>query len=284
MEYTYGPPPNKRMKDLTGMTFGKLTVLGYSHREHRPTTSSNPALVNGIARNYWVCKCSCEKETITIVCAGDLLSGHTTSCGCVRKYNLENGICHRTHGMTHTRIYSIHKGMISRCYIKSDNNYHKYGGRYPNPVTMCDKWYTPGVKGNPGFREFMIWSYNNGFYDQPPDTPNRDMLSIDRIDGTKGYCPDNCRWIPKWMQANNISSNKQIWNGTEFVTHSQFERDAGWSPGSLYGKFKQGWAYDAIIFAANNPELGMHKYNGKYYDKDGFQHLITKTYIPNIDD
>lgn len=284
MEYTYGPPPNKRMKDLTGMVFGKLKVLGYSHREYRPTTSSNPKLVNGIAKNYWVCKCSCDKNTICLVCATELLSGHTTSCGCIREYNIKNGICNKSHGLSYTRLYSVHAGMISRCYIKNDISYYKYGGRYPHPVKISDKWYTPGVKGNPGLCEFVRWSYEEGgYYDQPKDTPYRDRLSIDRIDGLKGYFPDNCRWIPIWMQASNLSSNRQIWNSSEFVTHSQFERDAGWPQGALYAKYKHGWSYDAIIFAANNPELKMHKFNGVYYDKDGFQHLIRKVHIPGID-
>ena len=31
--------------------------------------------------------------------------------------------------MTHTRLYRIYKGMISRCYYKSSQRYNSYGGR-----------------------------------------------------------------------------------------------------------------------------------------------------------
>lgn len=271
MEYNYGPPPNKKMRDLTGMKVGYLTVLGYSHFEYRPTKV-----------NFWVCECSCEKHTRFLVRASDILSGHTKSCGCLRDKINHSGF-NKTHGYSNHRLYHIYNGMCRRCYDIKDTKYNSYGGRKEHPVTVDKIWYTPGVKGNPGLLEFIRWSYDNGYYDQPKDTPYRDRLSIDRINGKKGYSPDNCQWIPIWMQASNISTNKLIWNGENFVTHSQFEREAGWSQGTLYAMYKHGWVYDAIIFAANNPELKMHKFNGKYYDKDGFQHLIKKINIPGID-
>lgn len=55
-------------KDLTGRTFGRLTVLGPAG-----SSSGKPA---------WLCRCGCGKE---IIVRGDhLRSGHTTSCGCAK--------------------------------------------------------------------------------------------------------------------------------------------------------------------------------------------------------
>lgn len=58
--------------DLTGLKFGKFTVLRYSHTNK-----------NGVAA--WVVKCDCG--TIKTIRARDLVSGHTQSCGCLRAEN-----------------------------------------------------------------------------------------------------------------------------------------------------------------------------------------------------
>lgn len=56
-----------RLIDLTGKTFGFLTVLSRD-----PSRSGT----------YWVCRCKCGK--ITTVNGKNLKRGHTTSCGCKR--------------------------------------------------------------------------------------------------------------------------------------------------------------------------------------------------------
>ncbi len=61
------------LKDLTGKTFDRLTVL------HRDTSRS------GV---YWICKCDCKREVS--VKAYNLTSGNTKSCGC-----LNNELIHK---------------------------------------------------------------------------------------------------------------------------------------------------------------------------------------------
>ena len=58
-----------RVKDMTGMKFGRLTIVKESGRDkHRNT--------------LWLCKCECGNETI--VRGINLKNGRTTSCGCLR--------------------------------------------------------------------------------------------------------------------------------------------------------------------------------------------------------
>lgn len=52
--------------DLTGNKYEKLTVIGLSYRKGKHT--------------YWKCKCDCGNEKI--ICASNLTSSHTRSCGC----------------------------------------------------------------------------------------------------------------------------------------------------------------------------------------------------------
>ena len=58
-----------RVKDMTGMKFGRLTVI-----ERRGSNKSGNAL--------WLCKCDCEKEVV--VRNDHLTSGSTKSCGCYK--------------------------------------------------------------------------------------------------------------------------------------------------------------------------------------------------------
>ena len=63
--------------DLTGKSFGELTVLSKTDRRSQS---------GGV---YWLCKCSCgnTKE----VSGATLRNGRSISCGCVRRKNLEIG-------------------------------------------------------------------------------------------------------------------------------------------------------------------------------------------------
>lgn len=66
----------KKYKDIAGQTFGLLKPIKYAGHKH--------------GRVAWTCQCECGNECI--VTAHDLLTGHTKSCGCLKKkgYNARN--------------------------------------------------------------------------------------------------------------------------------------------------------------------------------------------------
>jgi hypothetical protein len=53
---------------MTGQQFGRLTVTSFWGRRGK--------------NSYWRCRCQCGNETIAR--SGELRSGHTKSCGCLR--------------------------------------------------------------------------------------------------------------------------------------------------------------------------------------------------------
>lgn len=89
--------------DLVGQEFGKLTVI-----ERMPTHISP----KGKHVIEWLCQCECGNYTI--VTASSLRSGHTKSCGCLRKENMQN----RPHGnfisFENTSITAIRKNTLHK--------------------------------------------------------------------------------------------------------------------------------------------------------------------------
>ena len=96
-------------------------------------------------------------------------------------------IAKKSHGMTGTRIYRIHKAMRTRCYNPNFPAYKYYGGK---GIEICKEW--------DDFNTFYKWAMENG-YDE--------HLTIDRINGNDDYKPENCRWITLADQQRNKDNN-----------------------------------------------------------------------------
>lgn len=102
---------------------------------------------------------------------------------------------------THKRIYYIWHGMISRCTKPYRQSYKNYGAK---GISVCDAW----IDNPTAFRD---WALLNGY------APH---LTIDRIDSTGNYCPENCRWIPKSEQSLNRCTQAiyTAWGETKTLT------------------------------------------------------------------
>lgn len=97
------------------------------------------------------------------------------------------------HGFSNTTIYYIWANMKYRCLNPNDKSYRYYGGR---GIKVCDRWLDK----------------ENGFINFLTDMGLRPSSghSLDRIDPTGNYCPENCRWATYKEQANNRTNSHII--------------------------------------------------------------------------
>lgn len=105
----------KPLEDLTGQTFGRLTVVSRANKR-------------GI-KARWRCVCVCGNEKI--VAAPNLKNGSVSSCGCWQKESKT------IHGMTGTKTYYIWAAIIQRCNNPQNKDFSYYGER---GITVCDRW------------------------------------------------------------------------------------------------------------------------------------------------
>lgn len=215
------------IEDLTGGKFGRLTVVKYVGRD-----DNNKPL--------WECICECGK-TVTVR-GYSLTSGNTKSCGCIKRELLIER--NYRHGCSKTSEHIIWKGMNQRCHNPNDTAYPNYGGR---GITVCDRW-----RGEHGFENFLA---------DIGKRPSKEY-SIDRIDNSKGYSPDNCRWATLKQQANNKRNNILVEIDGELYTLPEACEKKGLPQDRIRNRVDRGMAPEKAI-----SELDMS--NTIYLEVDG---------------
>ncbi len=165
---------NYNFEDLTGKKFTRLTVIKY------------------IGNYKWLCKCKCGK--IRKIRSDSLKSGNTKSCGCfkikfpLRKKQKNTSKKRIIHNMCKSPEYKSWYSMKKRCSDKNHISYKYYGEK---GIIVCKQWL-----------EFMVFYKDMG--NRPKNT------TLDRIDNSKGYFKENCKWSTHKEQTRNRKSNVRI--------------------------------------------------------------------------
>lgn len=253
------------IKSVIGLRNGRLTIIDFDHDDIVLTKSGKRRVVH-----YVRCRCDCG--TIKIFRYTDVKPGGSTkSCGCILREFINRNCS--THGLWKHPLFNIHSSMIQRCYNPTSQMYSDYGGR---GIYICDEWYTPGIKGNPGFVAFYNWAISCG-YKYEKGAGNRNIWTIDRIDNDGPYAPWNCQWVTCLIQENNrrnVTHIKDI-DGT-IITCSQFERKYNMRAGYVAKRRSTKWPDHVILYDALHPEFNIikHSKTGEFMTNDGCIMLI----------
>lgn len=194
---------------MIGKKFGRLTVMGNAGLDKQQ-------------RRKLDCVCDCGKEII--VSAYNVKSGHTNSCGCLRRE--ATSIALGTHRMSGSKEYNIWEAMRRRCNSTASKAFKDYGGR---GISVCPEW-----------NRFEQFYADMGSRPSPSD-------QIDRIDNNGNYEPGNCRWVSCTVNARNKRSNRLItFDGmTKCVT--EWAEHIGMNKGALETRLRLGWTIERAL-------------------------------------
>lgn len=204
---------NGRAKDITGETFGRLTAIGPIGRTPE-------------GRILWHCQCECGKTTTAQV--GYLTNGGVQSCGCLGRERL--GLSRKTHGLKKHPLYMTWANMINRCTNPNHPGYLSYGGR---GISVCQEWMCD-------FKAFYNYATSLPDY----GVPNR---SLDRIDNSLGYLPDNLKWSTRSEQGRNTRQNRMLTLNGKTQCVSAWAEELGMSHQTLRFRLNDGWSVDRAL-------------------------------------
>jgi hypothetical protein len=203
--------------DRIGERFGRLTIVEEKEPKlYKPRTYAR----------IFLCKCDCGN--MVVASYTNLKAGNVRSCGCLKKDCGKGILSNESQNQDKLRLHMSWRSMKNRCSANSGRYYKNYKLR---GISVCEEW-------KKDFNAFYEWAINNGYYP---------TLSIDRIDGTKGYSPDNCRWATAKMQANNIKTNVIITYNGESHTIPEWSQITNIPSYVIRNRRNYGWNVERIL-------------------------------------
>jgi hypothetical protein len=194
--------------DITGQQFGYLRVIEY------------------YGNKKWLCECVCgEKKPVA---RRWLVGGNTKSCGCKR-----GDMISAAHSKGRTRedklLQNVYHSMLQRCYNQQRPEYRNYGGR---GIFVCPEWSI----GN--FEAFREWAILSGY---------KQGLDLDRIDNSKGYSPDNCRWATRTEQIRNRRVTVRVEIYGELLTLAEIAEKYGTNYNTIKTRYRRGLKGEELL-------------------------------------
>ena len=168
---------------------------------------------------WWLCACDCGTQKN--IPATDMVQGKISSCGCEHAKRI--GLAQVTHGMSKGRTYKIWMAMRNRC-----NRLHQdYSAR--------------------GITYDKRWDVFENFLADMGERPSS-KHTLDRINGSKGYEPGNCRWATPQQQQLNLKNNVRLEFEGKSLTAGEWSRIVGLGAKTISARYqKLGWTAEEAL-------------------------------------
>lgn len=211
---------------------GRKIIVKIGQNFNRLTVRSLPFYQNGGRKMIVSCSCGSPDKAVTI---RSVIIGETVSCGCYIKelagkrftdQNYKHGAYNKKHGKSTVRAWM---SMVSRCYNQDNKHYKDYGGR---GITVCDRWLSHN--GSTYFVSDMGLK---------PSAKH----SLDRIDNSLGYSPENCRWATPEIQSRNRRNVIVITHLGKTLCLKQWSRELGIHYQTLRQRIRRGWPLARVL-------------------------------------
>jgi hypothetical protein len=132
---------------------------------------------------------------------------------------MRRGVYER-HGQNGSPTHRTWSAMRSRCLIKGDAAFSRYGGR---GIRICKQW--------DKFSNFLA------------DMGEKPLgKTLDRKDTNGNYEPNNCQWSTPLEQQNNMRRNRRITYEGKTLTMSQWAREKKLAYCVLCTRLRRGWS------------------------------------------
>lgn len=189
-------------QNLSGERYGRLTALHFVGHIRR----------GEILARAWLCRCDCGTEVI--ITHNNLYSGNSKSCGCLRTEIRRS----KKGGKDRPPEYRVWIAMRERCNNPNCKTYKDYGAR---GITVCERW-----------DDFDLFMQDMG--------SRPDGCTLDRINNSGNYSPENCRWATGIEQGSNKRNNVLVTWRDQTKTIAQWARYFGIKRHRLYHYLKNG--------------------------------------------
>lgn len=190
-------------------------VINVGTKFGKMTVLSEGPRLNG--RAAYLCMCECGKTRLIQV--SSLVSSPWDSC--------------KSHSIYPKKTYRVWISMKTRCYNKKHQNYRWYGGK--------------------GIRIDAKWKKFSQFYEHMGDCPAG--MTIDRIDPSKGYSKENCRWANSQQQARSRTDNRWIEFNGKLQIVQDWAIELGIPSKRILTRLNAGWPLERVLAAVKFPAL-----------------------------
>jgi hypothetical protein len=132
--------------------------------------------------------------------------------------------------------------MLQRCHSPGAKDFPRYGAK---GIQVCERW-------RDSFAAF--------YADMGPRPKGR---TLDRIDGTKGYSPENCRWATPAEQSRNSRLAVMVTLGGKTQCLNDWFDELGICAGTYRGRVARGWSKEAALLTPPNQTYNWRNYGSR---------------------